>query len=147
MPVSNLILYDSAREFIGDGTIDLDTHTFQVQLHTASYVPDASHSVKADLTDEVANGVGYTTGGESLANVTWGHTGTTATWDADDTAWTASGGDIGPFRYAVILDDTAASDELLGYIDLGGNFVITDGNPGTIVWPASGIMSITGAAS
>ena len=147
MAVGNLILYDSAREFIGDGTIDLDTHTFKVQLHSSSYTPSASHSVLADLSAELSTGAGYTAGGVALGSVTWAHSGTTATFDAADATWTASGGDFGPYRYAVIYDDTAASDELLGYIDLGGDFTTTDGNTATIAWNASGIMSITGASS
>lgn len=147
MAAGNFILFNTAREYIGDGTIDLDTHTFKIQLHSDSYTPNAeTHSVKTDLSNEVANGNGYTTGGATLT-ATWVRSTTTVTFDANDVQWTASGGNIGPFQYAVIYDDTASSDELVAYCDLGDDYTIIDGNTATIAFNASGILSLSGAIS
>lgn len=148
MAAGNWIVYNSAREYLMDGTIDLDTHTFKVMLTTDTYTPSASHTVKTDVTNEIANGNGYTTGGATLGSVTWAHSGTTATFDAANPAWTASGGSIATIKNAVIYDDTAASDELLCYCVLDASTItVTDGNTFTINLNASGILTLSGASS
>lgn len=49
--------------------IDFAADTLKMQLHTSSYTPDLlAHDYHDDLTNEVANGNGYTTGGATLAN-------------------------------------------------------------------------------
>lgn len=144
MAANALVFYDSFVERIADGGHDLDTNTFKVQLHTSSYTPSAAHAQLSDLTNEVANGNGYTTGGATLASVTWGQTGGTATFDAADTAWTASGGSI-TARYAVLYDDTSVGDLLIGYILLDNtpaDVTVTDGNTLTLQWNASGIFTL-----
>lgn len=149
MAAGNWIMYDSAKEYIGDGTIDLDTHTFKIQLHTNTYTPNrATQSVRADLSNELSTGSGYTAGGATLGSVTWAQSSGTATFDAADPTWTASGGTIGPFRIAVIYDDTAASDELLCYCVLDSSDIsATDGQTVTIALNASGILTLSGATS
>lgn len=143
---ATITLYQSFNEYVSDGTIDLDTHTFKVMLVSSSYTPSAStHTVKADVTNELSTANGYTAGGATLGSVTWAHSGATATWDAADTTWTASGGSIAA-RYAVIYDDTAASDELVAYVLLDStpaDVTATDGNTLTLQWNASGILTST----
>ena len=65
------MIYNSFPLYLGDGTIDLDSDTLKISLHTSSYTPDAGHSSYTDLDNEVANGSGYTTGGKALTTVTW----------------------------------------------------------------------------
>lgn len=142
---ASITLYQSFAEFVADGTIDLDTHTFKVMLTSSSYTPSAStHTVKTDVTNELSTANGYTAGGATLGSVTWTRSGGTATFDAADTTWTASGGSIAA-RYAVIYDDTAASDELVAYILLDttpADVTATDGNTLTLQWNASGILTL-----
>jgi len=142
---ASLTFYNSFREYVADGTIDLDTHTFKVMLVASGYTPSAAHTVKADVTNELSTANGYTAGGATLGSVTWGHSGGTATFDAADTVWTASGGSI-VARYAVIYADTAANDELVCYILLDttpADVTTTAGNTLTLQWNASGILTIT----
>lgn len=148
MAAGNWIMYDSAKEFIGDGTIDLDTQTFKITLHTNSYTPNrGTQSVYSDLTNELSTANGYTNGGATLSNVTWAQTSGTAKFDADDPSWTASGGNIGPFRIAVIRS-TSGSEPLLCYSILeGSDLTINSGQTGTIVINASGILTLSGATS
>lgn len=142
---ASITFYNSFREYVADGTIDLDTHTFKVMLTSSSYTPSASHTVKADVTNELSTANGYTAGGATLGSVNWGHSGGTATFDAADTVWTASGGSIAA-RYAVIYDDTAANDELVAYILLDttpADVTATAGNTLTLQWNASGIFTLS----
>lgn len=149
MAAGNWIMYDSAKVYIGDGTIDLDSHVFKVLLTSNSYTPNRStQTVKADVTGELSTGNGYTAGGATLASVTWTQSSGTATFDSADPAWTASGGSIGPFRNAVIYDDTSASDVLLCYCILdSSDLTATNGQTATIVMNASGILTLSGATS
>lgn len=135
MAVGKFTLYNSVAELIGDGTIDLDTHTFNIALLTSAYTPDAAHDEWADVSgSEVANGNGYTTGGAALTGVTWSQTGGVATFSSSNQVWTASGGSI-VARYAVIYDADATNDKLLGYYLLDttpANVTATDGNNFTV---------------
>lgn len=150
MTANALAFYDSFIEYMADGTIDLDTHTFKVILVTSTYTPSAStHTVYADITNELSTANGYTNGGQALGTVTWSQTGGTATFDAADTVWTASGGSI-TARYAVIYDDTPTSpaDPLVGYILLDNSpadVTATDGNTFTLQWNGSGIFTVAKA--
>lgn len=142
---ASITFYNSFREYVADGTIDLDTHTFKVMLVASGYTPSTAHTVKTDVTNELSTANGYTAGGATLASVTWGHSGGTATFDAADTTWTASGGSI-VARYAVIYDDTAANDELVAYILLDttpADVTTTATNTLTLQWNASGIFTLT----
>lgn len=149
MAAGNWIMYDSAKASIGSGLFDMDGHTFKIILTSNSYTPNrATQTVLADVTNQLSTANGYTSGGATLASVTWGQTSGTATFDAADPAWTASGGDIGPFRIAVIYNDTAASDPLLCYCVLhSADLTILNGQTGTIALNASGILTLSGATS
>jgi hypothetical protein len=115
MPAGQFTLYDSFAELVADGTIDLDTHTFKVMLVASGYTPSAAHDQKADITNELSTANGYTAGGATLGSVTWNRSGGVSTFDSADVVWTPSGGAI-TARYAVMYDDTAAGDELVGYM-------------------------------
>lgn len=142
--MATFTFFHEFKKFLGDGTIDLDTHTFKAALtNTAPTV--ATDTVLADIT-QIANGNGYLTGGQALTSVTWSETGSGTgiwRWNAADFTWTASGGDIGPFRYVIFYDDTAASDELVGYVDYGTNLTVTDGNAFTVDIGTSGIFELS----
>jgi hypothetical protein len=141
---ASISFYNSFKEYVADGTIDLDSHTFKVMLVTSSYTFSAAHTQKSDITNELSTANGYTAGGATLASVTWGQTGGTATFDAADTTWTASGGSI-TARRAVIYSDTATNDELVCSILLDttpADVTATDGNPLTLAWSGSGIFTL-----
>lgn len=144
--MATFTFFDEFKKYLGDGTIDLDTHTFKAML-TNSAPTTGTNTVKADIT-EISAGNGYTAGGASLASVTWAETGAgTGIWQftAADVTWTASGGSIGPFRYVVVYDDTPTSpaDPLVGLLDYGSAVTITDGNPFTVDVGANGLFRLS----
>ena len=105
-------------EQLGKAIHDLDTAVIKVYLTNAT--PDqTADTVKADLA-EIAGGNGYTAGGTDITN-TYTETGGTGSLvsGAGIVTWTAAGGTIGPFRYVVLYNDTAVSDNLIGSWDYG----------------------------
>ncbi|MGD9879033.1 MAG: hypothetical protein AB7E70_20950 [Hyphomicrobiaceae bacterium] len=147
-------MYDIARERMGDGTYDMDGDEFKMALFLST--SDAAtlttaNSDYGDLTNEHANNNGYTTGGVSITGTItaanqWLLTSSTIKFDTDDAVWTASGGSI-VARFAVIYDDTHASDGLLCMTTLDNSpadVTVTAGNTLTVQINASGVFTITG---
>jgi len=97
-----------------------------------SPAPVATNSVKADLT-EIAAGNGYTAGGNTVSSNGTRATGT-VTLDGDQIVWTAAGGSIGPFRYAVLYNDTPVTpaDPLVSWWDYGSALTLLDGETFTV---------------
>jgi hypothetical protein len=118
--------YNSFREYLCDSTIDLDTDTFKITLHTSTYgALDTTHiddhAVYADLTNELATANGYTNGGLTLTGVTWARTGATVAFDSADPSWTITGSSITARYYVIRKVGTAngITDPLVavGYLD------------------------------
>ena len=75
--------------------------------------------------DELPNGSGYTTGGNTLTSVTPVADGTTAVCDFDNTTWTSatfttSGG--------IIYNDTASGNPACAVLDFGGDQIVSSGD-------------------
>ena len=61
----------------------------------------------------------------------------------DDLVLTASGGSVGPFRYVVIYNDTAASDQLICYFDYGSSITVAAGETFTLNFDGSaGLLTL-----
>jgi hypothetical protein len=111
----------------GKGVHNLSTGALKVYLTNAT--PDAAlDAVKADLA-EITAGNGYTAGGHTVANQAYEQTSGTAKLTGDDITITAAGGSIGPFRYAVLYNDTPISpaDPLIGAWDYSSALTLLDG--------------------
>lgn len=123
-------------EDLGKKVHNLDADTLKVLLSndTPSAAGDA---VKADLTSELGGGNGYTAGGHALTGVDYEQSGGTAALAATDLTFTASGGTIGPFRYAVLYNDTAVGDPLIGFWDYGASITLQDGENFTLDFPTN----------
>jgi hypothetical protein len=106
---------------------DLSADVFKVMLTNSA--PSASNAIKADITD-ISAGNGYTAGGNTAADTSCTQTsGTLKMICASPATWTASGGTIGPFRYAVMYNDTQATPAkpLVGYWDYGSSVTLAIG--------------------
>ena len=141
------VIHDKFKEYEGDGTVDMDGDTFKMALAlSTSNIATTSVDGYAAVTNEVANGNGYTTGGETLASVTWTESSGTVTFDCADEVWTASGGSI-TARFAFIYDDTVTSpvaDPVVCHSLLDNtpaDVTATDGNTFTVAINASGIFT------
>lgn len=146
-------MYNKAKEYIGDGTIDLDAGDayFSVVLVTSSYTHAATHSTYADISGaEVANGNGYTTGGDISSTTTWTESSGTVTFDSADPSWTAAGGSI-VARRAVLVHIAAgsgvpqSSDKLICSClldDTPADVTAVDGALFRVILSASGYFSV-----
>jgi hypothetical protein len=124
-----------------DGKHQFSAHTFKVMLTNTA--PVSTNQVKADLT-EIAAGFGYTAGG-TATTLGVSVSGGLAKVTGADVVFTASGGDIGPFRYAVLYNDTQTSpvDPLVGYWDYGAEITLATTESLTVVFDASeGIIQL-----
>lgn len=120
--------------YLGLAAVNLNTDTLKVYLSNAT--PSASlDDIKTDLA-EITAGNGYTAGGADSTN-TYSEASGTGTLAGTDIVWTASGGTIGPFRYAVLYDDTHASDILIAWWDYGSAITLNDGESFTVDFGAS----------
>jgi hypothetical protein len=139
--MATFVLFDEFAKFLGDGTIDLDSHTFKAALTNTAPTQDTDDTL-SDITQIGATG-GYAV--VTLTTVTWAETGAgTGIWrfDCDNISWTASGAAIDTNRYMVVYDDTAASDQLVGYVDRGATATIPDGTTRTFT-VAAGLFDLT----
>jgi hypothetical protein len=142
--MASITFYDTATKNILDGTIDLDTNTIKVSLHTSSYTPSVAHDFLNDVSNEVT-GSNYTAGGVALASkaVTTVTT-NDAKFDASDVTWSSHASGFSTARYAVIYKSTgtASTSNLVGYIDFVSNQDNVN-NDLTIKWNANGILQLT----
>jgi len=134
--------YNKFNQTIADvfnGAHDFSADTFKVMYTNTA--PVAANTVKANLT-EIASGNGYTAGGAVVTISASSQTGGAyaATMDGDVTV-TASGGPIGPLRYAVVYNDTSATDALVGWFDYGSSITLQDGE--SIRFASNGINLVT----
>lgn len=115
-----------------DGTFDIDSDTWRCALVTSSSNIGSSTTTWAGVTNEVANGNGYTTGGVSVS-LTLSGTGSVAIAFASNPSWTASGGSI-VARWAVVYE-------------LGGNvlcYVLLDNTPADVTTTNGNTMTVSG---
>jgi hypothetical protein len=128
-------------EQLGKGVHQLHAAGHTLRVYLTNNAPSASaHAVKADLAGiteqygyaaaDVQNDLSETSGVTSVTGV--------------NVVLTASGGPFGPFRYAVLYNDTPSSpaDPLIGWWDYGSSITIAAGESFTIDFGTS-LFTIT----
>lgn len=90
-----------------------------------------------------ANTNGYTAGGSAVTITTSAQTSGTYKLIGNDVVFTASGGTLGPFRYVILYNDTATSDELIAYWDYGSSVTLADTETFTVdIDATNGILQL-----
>jgi len=114
--------FNSFIEAIFEKKHDFSSDTFKLMLSNTA--PVATNTQKTDIT-EISAGSGYTAGGEALTITSSSQSSGTYSWIiTSDITWTNSG-TIGPFRYAVLYNDDATNDELVGWWDYGSSVTLS----------------------
>lgn len=115
MPSASFTKFNSFVEAVAEKVHNLGSDTLKVMLTNSA--PSAANTVKADITD-ISAGNGYTAGGLTLTTSASAQSSGTYKLTIADATLTATGA-IGPFRYAVLYNDTATNKELIGWYDYG----------------------------
>ena len=130
--------YNCFVENLAEKVHNLASDTLKVAL-TNTAPNAATHALLGDIS-EIAGGNGYTAGGNQTVQSSSAQSGGVYTLaSADPATWTASGGSIGPFRYAVLYNATSASPlkPLIGYWDYGSSITLNEGETFTVDLGAS----------
>jgi hypothetical protein len=133
--------FNSFVEALAEKVHNLGSDTLKVMLTNTA--PVATNTIKANIT-EIAAGNGYTAGGNTATVTSSAQTsGTYKLVLGDPATWTASSGSIGPFRYAVLFNDTASNKELIGWWDYGSSITLADGESFAVDFdPTTGVLTI-----
>jgi len=128
--------YNSYKDDLHKGTIDVTSDTLKVALVSSSYTPSAAHNFFDDITNELATTGGYTAGGATITSPTV----TSGVFDAADTSWSSA---TFTARYGIVYKSTGTpgTSPLMFYIDFDAN-QSPSSQTFTITWNASGIVSI-----
>lgn len=140
--------FNSFVEAVAEKVHNLGADTLRVYLSNAA--PNAATHTAYDGTTgttgpaEITAGNGYTAGGNQATITTSSQTsGTYKLVLADPATWTASGGSIGPFRYAVLYNDTATNNELIGWWDYATSITLLSGDTFKVDFdPTNGVLTL-----
>lgn len=108
------------------GVHDWDAHVFKIALtNTAPVATQTTWNLTDHPAPVAANG--YTAGGTATTIAISETTGTT-TVTGTQVVFTATAGGIGPFRYAILYNDTATSpaDAAIAYWDYASSVTLAD---------------------
>jgi len=135
--MANLI-YNRYKANVLNKECDMEADVIRVALmatgHSASTV---ANNVWTDVSANEITGTGYTASGTALAGKAVTQAATTK-FDGTDTSWTDA---TFSAYYAVLWDDTVATDDLICSFDFGGAKTVSAGTF-TIVWSADGVLTL-----
>lgn len=137
-----LNIYDHTAKLFANGS---NTAGDQYKLMLCSSATfNASNTTLAGIVKtELSAGNGYTTGGAVLSGVTVTQSGNDCAFDADDVAFTAAGGDLGPVSAGILYNSTDTGSPPLLYLDFGEAVSTVDGTSLIVQWHAAGIITFT----
>lgn len=103
--------------------------------------PVATNVQLSDIV-QIAAGNGYPAGGAQAVQSSSAQVAGTYKLVLADVTFTATG-PVGPFRYAVLYNDTAPNDELIGWWDYGTSLTLASGETFTVDFdPATGVLTL-----
>ena len=126
--MASYVKYQKGVEALVEG-INAGSDTWKIALSNTA--PNVSTNATLSDATEISAGNGYTAGGNTAAISSSTQTGGTYKLVLSSPAtWTATGGSIGPLRYAILYDST--TDNLVGYWDYGSSITLNAGDSFTV---------------
>lgn len=132
--MASFVKFHSFVEALAEKVHNLGSDTLKVALTNTA--PTASSNTQLSDITQISNGNGYTTGGSQATQSSSAQTSGTYKLVLGDVTFTATGS-MGPFRYAVLYNDTATNDELIGYYDYGSSITLASGETFTVDFDGS----------
>ena len=113
--------------------------TAQIKVALTNTLPAAASGVLADISE-----IAYTyCSSRNVVTSASAQTGGTYKLTLADLDVTATGGSVGPFRYAVLFNDSATNKDLIGFYDRGDSITLLDGEKVTIDFDqAAGVLTL-----
>lgn len=136
-----MAIYNSAKKYMVNGTINIETDDVRVALLDSGYAPNIDADTQwSDISINEISGTGYTAGGQQLAGVSLSidNTDDESVLDANDTVWQTS---TITARYAVLYSSSTTSDLLIGYDDFGEDKESYEGDF-TVEWNTEGVINL-----
>lgn len=134
--------YNKFNQFVADVANkihNLGSDTLKVAL--SNVAPVATNTIFANIT-EISAGNGYTAGGIAPGLTSSAQTSGLYKLIIPSITWTATGA-IGPFRYAVFYNSSAASSNLIAWFDYGSSITLASGDTFSITFDAvNGILQL-----
>jgi hypothetical protein len=146
--------YDISTQFGLDGTweagspqISIASQPIYLGLLTSSYTFSAGHTLwgtSGVSSNEIANGNGYVTNGLALSSLALTQAAPVSNFTAANAVWTASGGSIAAWQYAVAYIRATVNGHLnpLLFVINAGAVIgpTTTGNPTGVNWNGTGVF-------
>ena len=136
------LVYNTGKEQILNGGIDLDTNTIKALLIDSDYTENPDHDYVADLVADECAGTNYVR--KTLAiTITKDDANDRVLCDAADVTWSALGADVGTVYGVVVFKDTGndATSPLI-YFGKFSTAYVSNGADLTLVWAALGLFYI-----
>ena len=142
--------FNKINDFVVNAVHNMDLESDQIVVALSNTAPSAEGT---DPTTD-GNGIHGNVTEVSYTNCSTRNVTTTSSTQASgtyklvltDITLTASGGDVGPFRYVYIFNDTVATpaDPLIGYYDYGLSLTLNDGDSFTLDFSAAdGVIQVS----
>jgi hypothetical protein len=142
--------FNKVNDFVANAVHNMDLESDQIVVALSNTAPGSEASNPAtDGNGVLANvtEISYTNcSSRNVTTTSSTQTGGTYKLVLADITLTASGGDVGPFRYLYLYNDTVTSpaDPLIGYYDYGLSLTLNDGDSFTLDFSAAnGVLQIS----
>lgn len=134
-------------EDLAEKVHSLSSDSLKIMLTNTA--PSATNNLLADLV-EITAANGYVAGGNVITITSSGQTSGTYKLVLADTTFTAAGGSIGPFRYAVLYNNTPTANSqgttgkpLIGWWDYGSSITLANTETFTVDFdPTTGALQL-----
>ncbi len=142
--------FNKVNDFVANAVHNMDLESDQIAIALSNTAPSSeSADPSADGNGILGNVTEISYTNASSRSVTTSSSGQASgvyKLVLADVTVTASGGNVGPFRYIYIYNDTVTSpaDPLIGYYDYGSSLTLNDGDSFTTDFSAAnGVLQLT----